>query len=75
MKVKITARRGYADTEGRRTFSLDPFATSAQEGGGWSTPPLSALLPVKHLVLVEQKVQKALGLVWTGMENLISKGI
>jgi len=56
-------------------FSLNPFVTSALEGGGQSTPRLSALPPVKHLVLVVREVGWALGLVWTGTENFISKGI
>jgi hypothetical protein len=56
-------------------FSLSPFAASVLEDDGWSTPCLYALPPVKHLVLVVQKVGWALGLVCTGTENLVSKGI
>ena len=51
---------------GMQTFSLNPFAASALEGGGCSTPRLSALPSVKDLVLVVQEVW------WSGLAQKIS---
>jgi hypothetical protein len=46
-KVKVTPWQAYVGTENRCRYSLEPLATSALRGGGWSTPCPATLPPGK----------------------------
>ena len=44
-EIKVTPSHACAGTEGRRSYSSNPFATLALEGGGWSAPCPSRYTP------------------------------
>ena len=56
-------------------YSSTLSLTSAQDGGGWSTPRPGRFTPGKDPVRIVQEAGWAPGPVWTGEENLVHTGI
>jgi len=56
-------------------YSSTLSLTSAQDGGGWSTPRPGRFTPDKDPVRIVQEADWAPGPVWTGAENLSPTGI
>jgi len=66
----------YAGTDGRKRCRYNPFAYSALKGGGQSAPCPCHFTPETDPVPVPtfHGAVWALGLFWTGMENLAPTG-
>jgi len=77
VKVKVNANplQAYADTDGRRRYSFNSFASSVLQGGGWSTPHPGRFTPRKDPVPIVQEEGWPLEPVCTGMENIASTRI
>jgi hypothetical protein len=74
-KVNCHPRSGHKGPEVEYRHSSDLSLTSALDVGGWSTPRRGRSTPGKDPGPIVQEAGWALGLVWTGAENLASTGI
>ena len=74
-KGKLYPKTGHAGPEREEMYSYTLPATSALDGGGWSTPRPCRFTPGKDSVPIIQEAGWAPGPVCTGAENFAPTGI